>query len=122
MNVLGNKKNEKSSDIMHLFTGMALYVRDESPFSYAYWYLFHRLSNDWGSVDSFKTVIYYMRDSQADLQAVGDFLDKSMKLVTNVVQYLSYKFIPRTNLSNPILAAILHHIQQFPYDMLKAEI
>ena len=63
-----------------------------------------------------------MRDSQADLQAVGDFQDKSMKLGTNVVQYLSYKFIPRTNLSNPILAALLHHIQQFAYDMLKAEI
>ena len=69
-----------------------------------------------------KYLTYYMHDSQADLQAVRDFQDKSMKLGTNVVQYLSYKFIPRTNLSNPILAAILHHIQQFPYDMLKAEI
>ena len=51
------KENEKSSEIMHLFTGMALYVRDDPPFSYVYWYLFHRLFNDWGSVDSFKTVI-----------------------------------------------------------------
>ena len=32
-----------------------------------------------------KYLTYYMRDSQADLQAVGDFLDKSMKLGTNVV-------------------------------------
>ena len=58
-----------------------------------------------------KYLTYYMRDSQADLQAVGDFLDKSMKLGTNVVRYLSYKFIPRPNLSDPFLAAILHHIQ-----------
>ena len=36
MNVLGNKENEKSSDIMHLFTGMALYVKDDPPFSYLY--------------------------------------------------------------------------------------
>ena len=65
-----------------------------------------------------KYLTYYMRDSQADLQAVGDFQDKSMKLGTNVVLYLSYQFIPRTNLSDPILAAILHHIQQFPCEML----
>ena len=60
---------------------------------------------------SLKYFEYYMRDSQADLQAVGDFLDKSMKLGTNVVRYLSYEFIPRTNLSESFLAAILHHIQ-----------
>ena len=58
-----------------------------------------------------KYLTYYMRDSQADLQAIGDFLDKSMKLCTNVVRYLSYKSIPRPNLSNPFLAAILHRIQ-----------
>ena len=57
-----------------------------------------------------KYLTYYMRDSQADLQAVGDFLDKSMKLGTNA-RYLSYKFIPRPNLTDPFLAAILHHIQ-----------
>ena len=68
-----------------------------------------------------KYLTYYMSDSQADLQAVGDFQDKSMKLGTNV-QYLSYQFIPRINFSDPIIAAILHHIQQFPYEMLKAEI
>ena len=58
-----------------------------------------------------KYLTYYMRDSQADLQAVGDFQEKSIKLSANVLQYLSYKFISRTNLSDPILAAILHHIQ-----------
>ena len=58
-----------------------------------------------------KYLTYYMRDSQADLQAVGDILDKRMKLGTNVVRYLSYIFIPRLNLSDPFLAAILHHIQ-----------
>ena len=63
-----------------------------------------------------------MRDSQADLQDVGDSQDKSMKLGSNVVQYLSYKLIPKINLSYPIIAAILHYIQQFPYEMLKAEI
>ena len=36
MNVLGSKENEKSSDIVHLFTGMALYVKDDPPFSYLY--------------------------------------------------------------------------------------
>ena len=58
-----------------------------------------------------KYLAYYMRDSQADLQAVGDFLDKTMKPGTNIVRYLCYKFIPRPNLSDPFLAAILHHIQ-----------
>ena len=36
MKVLGNKEDEKYSDIMHLFTGMALYVRDNPPISYVY--------------------------------------------------------------------------------------
>ena len=58
-----------------------------------------------------KYLTYYMCYCQADLQAVGDFQEKSIKLGTNVLQYLSYKFISRTNLSDPILAAILHHIQ-----------
>ena len=35
INVLRNKENEKFSDIMQ-FTGMTLYVRDDSPFSYVY--------------------------------------------------------------------------------------
>ena len=41
-----------------------------------------------------KYLKYYMCDSQVDLQAAGDFLDKSMKLSTNVVRY---KFSPGTN-------------------------
>ena len=67
-------------------------------------------------------ILHIMRNSQADLQAVGAFQDKSMKLGTNVVLYLSYKFITRTNLSDPILTAILHHIQQCLYEILKDEI
>ena len=58
-----------------------------------------------------KYLTYYICDSQADLQAVLNSQDKGMKLGTNVVQYLSYKFIPRINFSDSIIAAILHHIQ-----------
>ena len=32
MSVVRDKENETSSEIMHLFTGMSLYVKDDPPF------------------------------------------------------------------------------------------